>query len=300
MPPITFSTCRCKISTIMGSKYKKYFNIKILPCLIIIFLFGGLYYPVFKSLIVSWYRDWFAQYGCIIPFISGYLVWLKRSELKSIKIYSDKFGLIFLIFGAFLFILGERSGERFASHLSIVFVLFGLIYYLLGKEIIKSLLFPIIFLFFMIPIPFQIITFLSFKLKFFASNASAFIASVLRIPIYKEHNVINLPNCSFVIVEGCSGIKSILAFMPFSALYSYFFSRKLFKQILIFLLGIPFALLGNVIRLVLLFVSAFYISENIALKVFHGYPTILVFLITLTMYHYSISLFLRGNIKKHD
>ena len=59
--------------------------------------------------------------------------------------------------------------------------------------------------------------------------------TVLSIPVLREGNVLELPNQRLSVVEACSGIRSLLSLTFLSLVYGYFFERKTWVRVVLFL-----------------------------------------------------------------
>jgi exosortase/archaeosortase family protein len=89
------------------------------------------------------------------------------------------------------------------------------------------------------------------------------------------HNVPVGARFQIDIADPCSGIRSLFALLMFSALFGYLFVPRLWQQWLVFLSAFPLAILGNLVRVILLvlgsiwFGSAFAIGTNDQPSAFH-------------------------------
>ena len=73
---------------------------------------------------------------------------------------------------------------------ALLVVLGGLVLYLYGKEYFKVLLFPIIFLIFMVPLPAIVYQAIAFKLQLFVSIVSAKLIAFAGVAVYRSGNII--------------------------------------------------------------------------------------------------------------
>jgi EpsI family protein len=67
------------------------------------------------------------------------------------------------------------------------------------------------------------------------------------------------------VADPCSGIHSLLALLMLSALYSHFFLPRLWQQWTLFLSAIPFTIVGNVVRILMLVVGTLNFGSSFAL-----------------------------------
>jgi exosortase len=63
----------------------------------------------------------------------------------------------------------------------------------------------------------------------------------------------------------CSGLRSLFALIMVSSLFGYFRQRSLWRRTLLFLCGIPLAILANMTRIFILVVSSILFGQNFAI-----------------------------------
>ncbi len=124
---------------------------RMLIILLTVGLLSALYFRTFIWLVDSWLGDPAYSHGFLVPLISGFIIWKKRHEL-----HIAPFGAGIFVFasGLFIYVAGFFWRAPFGLAISFLMVISGLILYLGGKEAMRSLLFPVCFLFFAIPLPF--------------------------------------------------------------------------------------------------------------------------------------------------
>ena len=127
-------------------------------------------------------------------------------------IRSSRWGWLFIALGVLLFIVAVRERCKAESRLTALpILLFGIVLYVCGKNVARILLFPIAFLFFMVPLNF--LTQATTRLQFIETKAASVICNLLGIGVYAVGTTINASNEAFhfTIDEGCSGIRSLMA-----------------------------------------------------------------------------------------
>jgi len=242
-----------------------------------------LYYPIIVSLVHDWSIDDNYSHGYIVPFMSLYLVWERRSELLSLKIKPNSSGLLLLIVGLFVMILGHVGAELFLGRLSILIVLSGIALFLLGKEYLKILAFPIGFLIFMIPLPSVIFNSLAFPLQLLAARVAAGIIYTCGIPVLRDGNIIHLANTTLEVAEACSGIRSLVTIMTLATIYAYFMESKRWKQVVLFLSSIPIAIITNSARVTFTGFLSHYYGDEAAKGFYHTFEGWFMFVVAFSL-----------------
>jgi exosortase len=133
-----------------------------------------------------------------------------------------------------------------------VLFIVGSIVFLFGFRILKETLFPLFILLFMIPVPSQIFSAATIKLQLFVSQASSLLVSFLGIPLFREGNVIQLPERTLQVVQACSGLRSLITLLTLSAVFGYFTLRSNLLRTVLFFSGVPIAVFVNIVRVTLL------------------------------------------------
>jgi exosortase len=203
------------------------------------------YIPVLRHLIRQCYYDADMGHAFFVPVISGFIVWQKREELMALKTQPNWWGLLLVVWGGIQLIIATLGTELFTSRVALVITLIGIVWTLCGTPIVKKLAFPLMLLFFMIPIPAVIYNSLTFKLQLLASHLAEDALTLLSVPVAREGNVLELPNQKLQVVEACSGIRSLLSLTFLSLVYGYFFEKKTWIRWVLFLSTIPIAIVAN-------------------------------------------------------
>ena len=203
------------------------------------------YAPILSRLISQWIENPDMGHGFFVPLVSGYIVWQRRSQLIVLKPEPSRWGLLIVIWGAIQMVIGVLGTELFTSRTAFVITVIGVIAALGGKPFLRALAFPLALLFLMVPIPTVVYNQLTFPLQMLASQLAAGALSLLGIPVLRDGNILELANGRLSVVEACSGIRSLLSLTFLSLVYGYFFEKKTWIRVTLFLATIPVAILAN-------------------------------------------------------
>ncbi|MDZ7339864.1 MAG: exosortase/archaeosortase family protein [candidate division KSB1 bacterium] len=256
----------------MRSDLKKYTPLVLLSLLIL-----GIYFHQLVDLVYQWWDDPNYGHGFLIPVVSLYLFWQKRDRLQHIEQRRNFWGLAILISGLALCILGTAAAEFFTVRFSFVLVLLGTIWFFYGTDFIKELWFPILFLIFMIPLPYVIYYALSFPLQLLSTKAAVAILQFTGLPALRQGNIINLPHYSLEVVEACSGLRSLMTLSALGAAMAYLTQKTLASGVLLFLLSLPIAVGANIFRILVTALGAVFISPKFAEGFLHEVSGLVVF-----------------------
>jgi len=251
---------------------------KHLPLILLSILLIGIYFQVIIELVVQWWDDPNYSHGFLIPLVSGFFVWKARKKLGTLPTQNSNWGLLVLVVGLGLYVVGTAAMEYFSVRFSMVVVVIGLVLYFGGKKFLKTLWFPLVFLAFMIPIPYVIYYSVTFPMQLFSSKLACEFLQLSGLSVMRQGNVIHLPNYSLEVIEACSGLRSLMTLSALGAAVAYMTQKSLVGGVIVFFSSIPIAIGANVFRLVITALGAFLISPKFAEGFLHEASGLVVFL----------------------
>lgn len=249
------------------------------------------YAPVLKLLVWQWDNDPDMGHGFFVPVIAGFIVWQRRAELLSMTPRPNWWGLAVVLYGGLQLVIATLGAELFLARTAFVITLIGAVWLLGGDAIMKKLAFPLFLLFFMVPIPSVVYNRITFPLQILASRLAENALPLLGIPVAREGNILNLPNQQLSVVEACSGIRSLLSLTFLSLVYGFFFEKKAWMRVLLFLATIPIAIVANASRVTLTGVISQWKPE-LAEGFFHestGWVIFMIALVILILFHQALA-----------
>ena len=229
----------------MNSHYTKH-----LTTILTIIIVSVLYSDVLKKLALDWWNDPNYSHGFLIPFISVYWIWGRRKFLHSTHAAPSAWGLPVLFASGILYIVGHITGELFTQRFSFVMMLAGLALIWRGKAQWRVLWAPILYLVFMIPLPYIVYDSIAFPLKLFATKVSITTLQYLGQSIYSEGNLIFLPDTTLEVADACSGIRSLISVLALSIIIAKYTQHDWPSRFLLVALSIPVVIFMNILRIV--------------------------------------------------
>jgi exosortase len=217
----------------------------------------------------AWTPETNYEHAKFIPLIVGFLIWHARDKLKAAPVGSSPWGWAFIGMGLFLFVVGARTLQARLALTALPFLLFGIVLYLWGPKIARILLFPIAFLFFMVPLNF--LTQATARLQFLETGVASAICNFIGIAMTTVGTTVTAADGTFhfEVDEGCSGIRSLMAIAMLSAIYGHLTQDRLWKKLVLFAAALLFAIIGNAGRLVSIFVVARLFGADLAGGPYH-------------------------------
>jgi exosortase len=239
----------------------------------VIAVLGLIYWPTLRWMVNSWLSSDYYSHGFLVPLVAAFFIWTKREHFH--KREPSFIGIFWLIAGAALYISGFIWQVRLLGALSLILVLVGLIFSIWGIHLARALVFPLVFLIFMIP--FQFIQDLATQLQYLSVNWAAWITKVAGLPIQTSGSEIYLGNITFTVGIVCSGINTLVALMALVAVYAYILKGALYQRAGLFILAFPIAIGANILRIASIIAVAYYSNVETATGWYHDLSSPLFF-----------------------
>ena len=241
------------------------------------------YFPTWKALVHQWATDEDVGHGFLVPLVAAYIAWQRRDELLSLEWKPAWWGLALMVWGVAQSIIGILGVELFLQRTSILITLLGMLLVLAGTAAVRILLFPLLLLPFMIPIPAVIYNQVTFPLQLFASSVAETVLGWLNIPVLRDGNVLHLASQTLSVAEACSGIRSLLSLSFLALVYAYFFDKKVWMRWALLIGVIPIAILANAARVTITGILSDEVSPELAHGFYHTLEGWIVLLVAVAM-----------------
>jgi exosortase len=209
----------------------------------------------------------------VLPIAVALAIYHRKKLLAAVK-KPSAVGMVYVIAGIITFVLGVRALQPRIAICALPLLIYGGARFLWGKEVGRVLIFPCLFLLFMIPIGGIVQGTVSLQLL--VSWAVQGLSALIGVKIGTTLRALD-DSFNFEIAEGCSGIRSLMAMTMLAALYVHFTQDKTWKQWTIFFGSIVFALIGNIGRIFTVILFARFIDPKIAGGIYHDYSGFIFF-----------------------
>jgi exosortase len=252
---------------------------KIVIGVLIAAIAGLLYWSYLRWMVNSWLSSDYYSHGFLVPLVSAFFIWTKRDYLKERE--PSLIGLVWLIPGAALYILSFLWKIQYLGILSLLFIITGLVFYIWGVRTARALVFPLVFLLFMVP--FRFIQDLAYTLQYLSVHWAAFVVGHVGLPIQTVGAEIHLGNLKFTVGIVCSGINTLVALMALAAVYAFILKGSVYKRSLLFVLAFPLAIGANVLRIASIILVAYFFNVETATGWYHDLSSPLFFFLAFLL-----------------
>lgn len=229
--------------------------------------------PTLRWLFNEWWSNDYYSHGILVPIISVFFAWrlLPKVERKP-----SNLGLFLLVAALVIYLGALFQRAYFIAALGMIALFAGLIWYLWGGQALKRMAFPLVFLIFMVPLPFVEAS--SLPLSLITGQISTKAVQLLGMDVTVQGAAVTLPNANLVVGAQCSGLRSIVALFTLVAVFAYVVEGPWYSKLLIVLSAIPIAILGNIFRVSSLLWVADRWGVEAGFTYYHDYSGIFFFL----------------------
>ncbi|MBC7349719.1 MAG: exosortase/archaeosortase family protein [Candidatus Aminicenantes bacterium] len=203
----------------------------------------------------------------IIPIISAFLLFRKRKALFFSPVPASLLGFFVAVaaLSLHLFIRIKFPDSEFSISLQILSaILFwaGTYIALFGLKSFRQALFPIAFLLFAVPIPEAIMDRIVLLIASASVPVTGLLFTLIGVPFFKEGVEFYLPVFTLVVGPECAGWRSSIAIIIISLLAGHLFLKRFSNKLILVSVAIPLIIIKNGVRIVLLYLIAYYIDER--------------------------------------
>jgi exosortase len=227
------------------------------------------YWATLAEVVERWTDDPQYSHGFLVPLFSCYLLWMRRDHLRATDLGARWWGLGIVALAGLLRLVSHFLYQTWLDTGSLLICLAGVAAAGGGRRALIWAGPAILFLIFMLPLPFRVQTALGGSLQRVATAASTYALQTLGVPAVSEGNVILLTNTRLGVLEACNGLSMLVTFFALATAVAILAPRGWPEKIVIFLSAVPIAVLANLVRITvtaLLFEGS---RDDLARVVFH-------------------------------
>jgi exosortase len=190
-------------------------------------------------------------HGLLIPFLVLALYWVKRKELvaQPLGLWWPAIGLFG--FALLLHFVGFLSQQQRLSVIGFFVGLYALTGLAWGRNWLKASFFPFFLLAFCVPVS-EYAVVLTMPLRLLVARIVEIIGHLGLAPdLIREGTQLfdSEHTFGYEVAAACSGIRSLVALLALMTVYGFLNFKAPWKRVVMMLVAVPLAVLGNVVRL---------------------------------------------------
>jgi len=202
------------------------------------------------------------SYVLLVPFVSAYLLYLRRDQLP--KNYRADLPLMLVSLTAGLSLLAlaylmdhiatgsTNNGRIVLLTLSLLCCLAAGGFFFLGRDWMKAAAFPLAYLIFMVPMPDAMADALEMASKTAAAEVANVLFHLSGTPFLRAGPIFQLPNITIEVAQECSGIRSSWVLFMTSILAANLFLKTPWRRFALIAFVIPLGILRNGFRILVI------------------------------------------------
>lgn len=225
----------------------------------------ALFWPTVYSMVEIWERSETYAHGYFIFPITAWLLWRCRAALAQIQPAIELRGLILLALAGAGWLLADAGSVNVMAQYGFIAMLIAVVLTLLGWPFVRAALFPLLFLFFAVPVG----EFLIQPLMGVTADFTVALLQLTGIPVYREGMFFSIPSGNWSVVEGCSGLRYLIASVTLGVLYAYLTYRSWRRRLLFTVAAIIVPILANSGRAYLIVMIAHLSDMKLAVGIDH-------------------------------
>ncbi len=226
-----------------------------------------IFYSSWESLVSIWLRSDTYAHGLIVFPVSIWLVWRNKPCHAGILNPQSRswLGLLFLISNGLLWLMASIIDVLVIQQYALIGILVGSLWFWLGNKASQSILFPLVFLYLMVPVGENFLP----GLMILTADISVALLKLTGITVYREGLYIFLTSGDWQVVEACSGLRYLIATITLGIVYAYITYTKFYKRLIFSLLSVLIPLISNGVRAYIIIMIGHFSNMELAVGVDH-------------------------------
>src|SRR6266404_5652995 len=231
------------------------------------------------------------SYILLVPFVSGYLLYLRRDQLPKKNGVDLPVAIPFLVCGLsilavtlWLDLTGQApagNGRIVLLTLSFLCCLAGGGFFFLGRPLMRAAAFPLAYLIFMVPMPDAVVNALETASKYASAEVTNLFFHLSGTPFLRAGVVFQLPNITIEVAQECSGIRSSWVLFMTSIVAANLFLKTSWRRFALVAFVIPLGILRNGFRILVIGLLCVNVGPQMIHSLIHRRGGPLFFMLSL-------------------
>ncbi|MEM6857717.1 MAG: exosortase V [Pseudomonadota bacterium] len=230
--------------------------------------------------------SWASEQGSHSPLVLASGLWLlvrmlhEGQALQKRPPASHAFAAIGVMAAGFLALRAAAVMELEVYALHGLFV--AVLYAFIGWRALVTAWFPLFYLLFAVPVPESVVTLITSSLKLWISDTAVELLYFLGYPVASAGVTIQIGQYQLLVAQACAGLNSLITLSALTLFYVYISHRSEWRYMsALTIIVIPVAIFSNLVRVLILVLLTYYVSEAAAQGFLHNFAGITTFVIGL-------------------
>lgn len=214
--------------------------------------------------------------------------WLFHRQAGPIRALPDRpmaWGPVLLLtLGLLLYAFGRTQQFLRIELLSLWLVLVAVLACFKGWTVLRHIWFVLLFLLFVLPVPFSMVLVVTGPLKEAVSAVASTVLGWVGYPVGHAGVVITVGQYQLLVAEACAGLHSMFILEAMGLLYSNLMNyQSWLRNGLLAVLVVPLSFLANVLRVMILVVVTYHFGDGVGQGFLHHFAGLVLFALALAL-----------------
>jgi exosortase len=228
---------------------------------------------IFAPALIALFRtavetDEYTHILLVLP-LSLTLIFLEGRGLKTRPSYAVGAGSVLVLLAAGLWTALHAYHASLGPDVLRAVMIFALVVFWLGSvigcygfQVFKALLFPCLFLFFLLPVPGFLLDKIVVFLQQASTDATFALFRLSGTPVMKDGFILSLPSLQIEVAKQCSGIRSSEMLLITGLILAHLFLKRFWSQVIFVVLIVPMAVAKNAVRIFTLAMLGMHVNPD--------------------------------------
>ena len=239
--------------------------LRLLPGVLVIACLLLLFRGTVAEMLAAYDRSETFAHAYLVPPISLWLIWRQRFALAHLPLRPQPWIFAAIAAACFLWLVGELAVVNAATQFALVSLIILTVPAVYGFAVTGILLFPLLFLYFSVPIGLFLVPLMMEQTADFTVMA----LQITGIPVYREGLQFVIPSGNWSVVEACSGVRYLIASFMVGTLFAYLNYTSWKRRLLFVLVSIAVPVVANWLRAYMIVMLGHLSGNRLAVGVDH-------------------------------
>jgi EpsI family protein len=212
-----------------------------------------------RGMLQLWANSPMYSYAYLVPPISLYLLWSKRTVLAKLEPQPAwKLGTIALALWAVMLFAGRLAGIQVLQQLALIVAIVGAMLLVFGRRYARTSWAALAYLLLMVPIWDGFTEPLHEPFQDFSAALGGRMLQAVGVPVFREGTYLTLANVQLEVARACSGVNYLVAVLALGCPLAYVMLPGLWRRVALVSSAVLIAALSNALRVALIGILAYF------------------------------------------
>lgn len=259
--------------------------------IIAVFLLLGVlwaYWPTFQKMVVRWSDDPQYSHGFLVPIFAMVILWARSEHIPKRLDKPSWLGFLLIVASIVLRFVSAYFFQEPLDGISLIPALLGIVLLLGGWPLFRWTWPAILFLGFMLPLPYSLEMAMAYPLRRLATVVSTYGLQTFGYPAICEGNIILIGDIQLGVIDACSGLGMLFTFFALATAVAIIVDRPMLDRLVLVASAIPIAVAVNIIRITLTGIAHIVMGREFGHALMHDFGGWLMMPMALAMIWFEL------------